>query len=222
MKTSHTKIYPVIHFANEALALLNAERAFDTGCAGVFLIHMEGQDSLLEPVALKIKAQWPGKAVGINYLGMSALEGLQRNLAAGLDMTWTDDAGLHTAENLERAETLGALLRKYPEHEFFGAAAFKYQTPEPDPASAAQRGNALGMIATTSGAATGQAADLEKIRLMSKAVGGKLAVASGITPENVASYRPYVSHILVATGVSSDFYELDAEKLFLLVGRAHA
>jgi hypothetical protein len=215
--TPRPHIYPVIHYLDDATALRNAEVAFEAGCEGVFLIHMDGRDSLLEPAALAIKGRWPEKRVGINYLSLPAMEALKRNLRAGLDMTWTDDAGLNTLESTERAAELEAVLCAHPRHTFFGAAAFKYQAPEPDPAAAALRGLRHRMVPTTSGAATGVAADLAHIIRMSQAVDGRLAVASGITPDNVLTYAPYLSHILVATGVSADFYSLHPDKLRRLV-----
>ena len=38
-----------------------------------------------------------------------------------------------------------------------------------------------------------------------------------MTPENVASYAPYLSHILVATGVALDEHSIDVEKLTQLI-----
>jgi len=42
-------------------------------------------------------------------------------------------------------------------------------------------------------------------------VAGRLAIASGITTENVESYLPWVSDFLVASGISSSFTELDPD-----------
>ena len=44
---------------------------------------------------------------------------------------------------------------------------------------------------------------------------GILAVASGITPENVAEYKKNVDLFMVATGINieGDFYNIDANKL---------
>ncbi|MBU9200312.1 hypothetical protein KTD31_02960 [Burkholderia multivorans] len=48
---------PVIHYENADQAMRNAERAFDAGCEGVFLIHMDGENELLSPSAIAIKAR---------------------------------------------------------------------------------------------------------------------------------------------------------------------
>ena len=56
-------------------------------------------------------------------------------------------------------------------------------------------------VVCTSGVKTGSAADIEKIRTFRSGCGDKvLALASGVTPENVTDYIPYVDCILVATG----------------------
>ena len=69
-------------------------------------------------------------------------------------------------------------------------------------------------VVTTSGEGTGLAPDISKIRGMKTAISRHpLAVASGITPENVEEYLPYVDCFLVATGVSISHTELSRSKL---------
>lgn len=48
---------------------------------------------------------------------------------------------------------------------------------------------------------------------MASVSAGTLAVASGMTPENIAEYTRYLGAVLVATGVSVDDYRLDPAKL---------
>lgn len=214
-------VLPVIHYHTEALALKNAEVAFQAGCEGVFLIHMDGTNDLLSPVARDIKRQWPDKLIGVNYLGWSPEEAVAKNIEDGLDMTWTDRQLTHSAEHPWPAVTaVREALKAAPSHQLFAGVAFKYQTPvEPEPATAAVAALDFGFIPTTSGAATGKAADMVKLQSLRSALGdGPLAVASGVTPENAAEHAPYLTHILVATGVSHNFHELDFEKLCRLRG----
>jgi predicted TIM-barrel enzyme len=77
----------------------------------------------------------------------------------------------------------------------------------------------LGFIPTTSGHSTGVAADPSHVEAMRKLLepGDPLAIASGITPENAELFLPFVSHVLVSTGVSSSFHEFDPAKLRALV-----
>lgn len=214
----HTHIIPVIHFESDAQAMRNAERVFDAGCEGVFLIHMDGENELLAPVALRIKSRWPHKLVGINYLGMDPAKAILANVANGLDMTWTDMQLTHSsAEPWTQAKMIQTALVKCPSHLVFAGVAFKHQWPEPQPELAARMAGKFGFVPTTSGSATGVAAEVEKVVRMRQALrDAPLAIASGITPENVHEYAPYLTHILVATGVSESFYEFDYEKLYRL------
>ena len=75
-------------------------------------------------------------------------------------------------------------------------------------------------VVTTSGSATGVAAGTKKISDMRKGCGEvAMALASGVTPENVSQYVPLVDAILVATGISPprDFYNLDPARLRALL-----
>jgi predicted TIM-barrel enzyme len=215
----HCNVIPVIHYQDDEQAMRNAERVVDAGCDGVFLIHMDGENELLAPIACRIKARWTDRIlVGINYLGVDPAKAALANIANGLDMTWTDVQLTHSsAEPWTYAEMVQAALAKTPQHRLFTGVAFKHQRSEPQPELAARMADKFGFIATTSGAATGVAAEVAKIARLRAALGdAPLAIASGVTPENVHEYGPYLSHILVATGVSESFYEFDYEKLYRL------
>ena len=75
-------------------------------------------------------------------------------------------------------------------------------------------------VVTTSGRATGAAAHVKKISDMREGCGdAAMALASGVTPENVSQYVSLIDAILVATGVSppGDFYNFDPAKLGALL-----
>lgn len=214
-------VFPVLHFLHDSQAMENAAIAVDAGVDGIFLISMDGQDERLEAPARAIKATWPSLKVGINYLQSSAQNAIARNIEAGLDMTWADDAGLHSVRpNALLSSAIVAELSREPTHQFFGGVAFKYMAPEPNPGHTAVAAQLLGILPTTSGAGTGIAADPEKLKVMHRALaGGPLAIASGITPDNVLEYSPYVTHILVASGIGLDFHNFDFELLSQLMGK---
>src|SRR5262245_19066696 len=78
-------------------------------------------------------------------------------------------------------------------------------------------------VVTTSGPGTGHAADTNKIWRMKLALGDTpLAIASGITPENVGNYLPHADSFLVATGISHSFTELDPSRVRALIERVRA
>jgi len=213
-------ILPVIHYANDEQAIRNAELAFAAGSAGVFLIHMDGDNDRLPPVARQIKARWPDRLVGINFLGADPAAAVRGNIHHGLDMTWIDLQITHSAGDKYgsqdiRLQRVQQAMSEASSHLLFAGVALKHQMTEPRPDLAAKKAIDCGFIPTTSGPATGIAADAHKVARLREIVGpaAPLAIASGITPRNVHQYARYLSHILVSTGVSSSFYEFDPEKL---------
>lgn len=215
------QVWPVIHIRSGEQALRNAARAEMAGCDGVFLIHMDGEDEAIDPIAEQIRIHHPNLPIGVNYLSMGALHGLERSLARGWDATWSDRPGVRSDELTDEAKALGVLLARHPDHAYFGSVAFKYQPEDPHPADAARMALALGMIPTTSGQATGAAPTLEKLAAIRQSIGaGPLAVASGITPDNLAELGVHLSHVLVSTGIGRDFYEIDPARMERLMGVA--
>lgn len=209
------KVWPVIHIKNCEIALQNAQIAHDAGCHGIFLISMDNQDEKIDPIGLKIRERIPKLEIGVNYLSLLADEAVNRSLSNGWNATWVDDSGIHSTNVEEIALTCAELITN---HQFFASIAFKYQRVDPKPPIAALHAQKLGMIPTTSGDATGSAPDVEKLKNISEVLNGtRLAVASGITPDNVTELSPYVTDILVATGISLDFYRFDADKLKALM-----
>jgi len=219
-------ILPVIHYRSDELCVEAARLAFEAGCPGVFLIHMGGYDRLLDGPAVAIKSRWPEKFVGTNRLAMAAPAAIRHDASLGLDGTWSDAPGINTTRmgDLAPVEAAFADARaRHPAFAFFASVAFKYQAREPDPPRAAAVALAKGWVPTTSGAATGVAADMGKLAAMRAALGAAapLAVASGVTPENVEAHLDHVSHVLVATGVSFPGSEdFDPARLSALVAAA--
>ncbi|MYM92469.1 hypothetical protein [Duganella vulcania] len=194
--------------------------AFEAGCDGVFLISMDGHDEVLLEQAVEVKARWPRHLVGINFLSRPPELAIEACAEAGLDMTWIDNAQVHSQQDIVLARGISAQLQRFVDHQLFGGVAFKYQRHEPNPGLAAMRAQDLGIVSTTTGPGTGQAADVDKIARMYRAIGGgPLAIASGVTPDNVLDYAPYLTHILVATGVSKNEHEFDFELLCRLMGK---
>ena len=140
----------------------------------------------------------------------------------GFAMLWGDDLGVDSSGLNDTARHIESLRLRNPAFQVFASVAFKYRPYEPDPAKAALNALKAGFIPTTSGSGTGSAPELEKIVKMSRATGGVLAIASGMTPWNVAEYAPFLSHILVATGIAVDEHRMDPDKLHLLIANARA
>lgn len=219
------KILPVIHHLNDAQAVSEAALAMEVGCDGVFLISHLGNNSALLPLAQRIQRMRthdrPPFQVGVNLLGVDPAFALRMAHFFEADMVWIDSPGVFSTGLNPIGQKLQAwydAISRVSDIEVFAGVAFKYQPSEPAPREAAAVARGSGFIPTTSGSATGEAPALGKIKDMA-VLGEKLAIASGMTVDNVSLFAPYLSHILVATGVSRDEHHFDFEKLSAFVGK---
>jgi predicted TIM-barrel enzyme len=141
-------------------------------------------------------------------------------MPAGAGGLWVDNAMIdeRSADQPEADLIAAARAASGWNGLYFGGVAFKYQRQVGDLERAAQIASRYLEVVTTSGAGTGIPAEIDKLQRMKAALGATpLAVASGITPENVANYLPCVDCFLVATGISRSWTELDSDKLARLV-----
>lgn len=218
---SGPKVYPVIHYLDRDTALVEAQIAIDAQADGIFLICHEGNDIELISVARAISIKHPDLPVGVNFLSMEGLEATLMARKFNFPMVWCDDVGVDSRGLTDKGVRVSAQkVSGAKDFEVFASVAFKYRPYEPAPELAALNALRAGFIPTTSGSGTGSAPELSKIITMSKATGGVLAVASGMTPENVASFAPYLSHILVATGIAKDAHRMDVDKLKRLITKS--
>ncbi|MGE0331798.1 MAG: hypothetical protein AB7P37_14040 [Ramlibacter sp.] len=223
-----SRIHIVIHHRDADTTLSQAQLALACGADGVFLISHTGGDAALPTLGATLNDCWATvrstrdetPSVGLCLLTYSPGQAMDAAAAAGVNALWVGASGIASSGIDDTGRALCEAMRRHPQIAVFAGVAFKYQGEEPDPAAAARVATSLGMIPTTSGAATGSAPALAKIEAMSRAVGGRLAVASGMTIDNVADFAPLVSDILVSTGVSRDEYTLNEGKLRAFVARA--
>lgn len=213
-------VLPVIHHLHATLSLEQAEIAAKAGADGVFLISHQGADEELPGVGKDIKASHGNMLVGASLLQTDALKACALLQAAGLDTLWADNCYVDSSGATAQAAQLHELSHTGRSIQIFAGVAFKYQKPEPNPALAAYNTLQAGFLPTTSGAATGSAPQLEKITAMSEQVQGRLAVASGLSVDNIALFAPYISHALVASSVSSDEHHFDYDTLARFVDLA--
>lgn len=207
-----TNIYPVIHYLDDETTIAQSVIAKSLGADGVFLISHIGSNERLPALAKRIKNTYPDFKVGINLLGESIIEAAYQAENYGLDMVWGDYCGVSSEGLTEEGEKLKQ-WQEETEIAVFASVAFKYQKAESSPEKAALEAQKAGFIPTTSGSGTGYAPTTEKIKVMSKATNGLLAVASGMSCDNVSIFKDYLSDILVATGVSKDENHFDIDKL---------
>jgi len=208
----HT-VLPVIHATSLDQVMHNIATAVVADADGVFLVNhgMTAVDLLNIHAEAKVMA--PDYWIGVNCLDLQPTWVATFPSVAGM---WSDNA--YVDERLEKQPQAGqvlSILRRGPDGWdgiYFGGVAFKYQRQvQPHMyGEAARKAMPFVDVVTTSGAGTGTAVDVDKVIAMKKAIGEfPLAVASGITPDNVGEYLPYVDCFLVASGISKDFENLD-------------
>lgn len=207
----NNKLLTVIHIESIDQAVRNALLAKEHGADGCFLIHHHGDREELIDSYHAVRSEVGEWWVGINDLGRNGnelLDGLPK-----VDGIWVDDIEVNKDLKYDLpAETL-----------LFGGTAFKYQKQVSDYEVAAKSSTHFCDVITTSGSETGSPPTVEKIQKMKSAIGDfPLAIASGITPENVVGFLEYTSFFLVATGISRNFHELDAEKIRAFVKAINA
>lgn len=204
---THRKFFPVIHCLppNQSQgighALCNTRAAMDNGADGVFLIGHGVRFQELTLIYEVVRKQFPEIWIGINFLDIPCdtcgREPRKLTTAAnrcqGLNALWVD--GMPT-ERLAVPKTT----------QVFGGVAFKYIAPRlkgDTLANACRQAPRYVDVATTSGDQTGSAPSIAKLKSIKRGLDDKipLALASGITSQNVLGFLSLVDMFLVATSI---------------------
>lgn len=210
------QIYPVVH-VHDCEPLAEVAKARRHGVAGVFLIDHDADDARLVDAIAAVTKEHPDFFIGANFIRRpiaTALNLLGRRFRDGLPVNaiWADFV-----------DPQGPTAPSDWNGLHFGGVAFKHQAAvelNELPAAARAVRNHVD-VATTSGSATGQAAAPERIAALREGLGDcPVALASGVTPENVSDYRGLVDHVLVASGIAGSD-GLDESKLARLMSAAH-
>ncbi|MBP6879546.1 MAG: hypothetical protein KBF62_02875 [Candidatus Pacebacteria bacterium] len=209
---------PVIHMDEKAIAFMNAKIAFDCGADAVWLIGHELPPEEFMKNALEIKRLMPDKWIGVNILKAKNAETIQL-FDNRMDGLWKDFGGIREEDdgtiNVTDAGTIDFYIGEMNTFNlqtlYFGGVAFKYiKDVKTNFKEAAKRAVDFMDVITTTGEETGKPPSIEKIKAMKEGAGDHpLAIASGMTAENVKEFMPHVRCFLVATGISKDFYNLD-------------
>lgn len=215
------KLLPVVHILNVTQAETQAQIALDAGAGGVFFIHhgLDGDARTLR-LAKATAARYPSHTIGVNLLSMDPATAVREAASCGIRHVWLDNAGIHSQTPSREVQYVVKRMAERARITVWAGVAFKYQRDEPAPDVAVQQALANGFVPVTSGAQTGQSASLDKVQAMARVADGKLALASGVTLENIDAFKPYVSAALVATGISKNAYEFDPDLLAAMVARA--
>ena len=226
-------VLPVIHVQDAQQTIRNISVAVAEGAQGVFLINHDFGIEAFLPIVRAARNNFPALWMGVNFLAVTGkdafpvLASLQEE-GCDIDAYWADDAridessgpdGQSEAEDILAVKNSSGWCGLY-----FGGTAFKKQREvSPDDYGVAASLAAQHMdVVTTSGIATGKRADRSKVRTFRDALGdAALALASGVTPDNIDDYAQDIDAVLVATGINviGDFYNIDKMKLRRLIHR---
>ncbi|WP_143416502.1 BtpA/SgcQ family protein [Georgenia yuyongxinii] len=194
-----------------ATTVSQVDVAVTCGVEGVFLINHGADYKQLVQCLAAVRDAHPSIVLGANFIRLGLAESLRtlaedHDAAALVDALWTDDARKEWSP--DGLDTIALMREKTGwRGAHFGGIAFKYQAPvsdtelEPLAALAADRTD----VPTTSGPGTGKSADPSKLAAIRRGAGTTtpLAIASGVTTENIHSILPVVDFVLVATGIAA-------------------
>ena len=205
-----TEIIPVIHMVDEEQVFANVDTCIKCGIEKVFLInHNVEVDELLRS-ACKVKNIFPDLWVGVNMLGLTTEESLARS-PIGIDGIWCD-----SSLEPHQGHSYQSYKRKH-NGMFFGGLAFKYQPQPKDLQTACELSKLVTDVATTSGVGTGQSPTTFKIKTIREYLGEHpMAIASGISSENIHLYKDLANYLLVATSITDRNEMIIEEKLMEL------
>ena len=226
-------ILPVIHVLTHDQVASNIDKLIAAGIRGCFLINHDFDVATFLPIIRTIREQYPDFWIGVNFLainGGDAFPVLAELANAGclIDAYWADDARIDERKNHQTEAERISQIRQAGDWAglYFGGTAFKKQRPvhADDYPTAAHIAGGYMDVVTTSGVATGNAAEISKIATFRNALPETpIALASGVTPENAANYAK-IDCFMVATGINitDDFYTIDPAKLDLLMLKCNA
>ncbi|MFC1644454.1 BtpA/SgcQ family protein [Patescibacteria group bacterium] len=211
----------VVHVKDYHQAFESINVLVDEGVDGAFLIsHGQIGYTYLSGLLMAVKDKNPNFWMGLNFLDVSLIKNSFLYTPLESDGLWEDNAGIVDSfvdkeNNFSRdIWNFRKTMRNDWKGLYFGGVAFKYQAQPSDLSYVSKAATQCMDVITTSGDQTGEPPSIEKVSVIREAIGGfPLAVASGMTPENVNDFISLVDCFLVSTGISSDFYTFDPKKV---------
>lgn len=220
-------VLPVIHALSHDQTESNVQVVMREGARGVFLINHDFGPEQMFPIIRKIRRMYPSLWMGVNFLGVNGLGAFPilaqlQNENITIDAYWADNSAVdenRSANDQPGAQAIADARAEYHwDGMYFGGTAFKKQrvVGEDKFEYAAKVASQYMDVVTTSGVATGEAADTEKTAAFRRGAGdAPIALASGVTTGNAIKYAHDVDCFMVATGINlaNDFYNIEPERL---------
>lgn len=194
-----SELIPVIHMLNEEQVFANVDTCVANGVNQVFIINHAVSTAELMDCAFKVRDRFT-VWVGVNRLGSSIDSSIQIDWK--LDGIWIDET--LTKEHISNCY----------DGMIFSGLAFKYQPQPTDLKEACELIKKTSNVAVTSGEGTGKPADLEKIQRIREYLGEfPMAIASGVSAQNVNNYKDLANYLLVASSITDHNEMIISDKL---------
>jgi len=211
-------IIPVIHVIDQKQVEDNLKTINEVGLDKCFLINHQRNWFHLSEIYTNLKLNESGfyfnLNVGINFLDLnldaSIIKLKQHNINPS--MIWEDNF-LNCEKPRKSLDYKGL---------YFGGVAFKYQKQpkENELENVCLSAMKVVDVITTSGDYTGKAASISKIEKIRNFIGNfPLAVASGISSENIDNYKHLIDYVLVASSITDNNEIINKNKLENLINK---
>jgi hypothetical protein len=183
----------------------NINTIIQCGLDSAFLINHEVSGFELLDEADWLTKNYPAFNLGLNILDFPT----QHALRSSKLPIWCDRTPTCADYNMRTSKRV------------FGGLAFKYQPQPDDLKTACENIKSCCDVATTSGDGTGIPASRSKIQLIRQYLGDfPLAVASGVSSENIKDYADLVDYVLVASSITDSNELIVKDKLLELVDKS--
>lgn len=227
-KTCFTNVFgdnkiclPVIHVTETSEDVFdhinfeeNLSRCFSANVDGIFLVNNDCSSLSLINSYIYAKNKYPLKWIGLNYLG-NCYEAIYFAKYLNVDGLWLDNIGVFD-DDVNRAEFIQSYIQLLKlEALIFGGICFKYQRQPENPTLTASNASKFAHVITTTGNGTSHPIEIEKLKNIYDGVSDTnfIAVASGISCDNVQDILPYVHVFMMHTSVVDSENLIDVEKL---------
>ena len=218
----------VIHPVSRETTLQSIDTAVSSGADGIFLINQGMSSEQILKLIPEVHQRHENLWIGVNLLGSQPAKVIELVADLPVGGIWSDNADIdEMTEEQPAGERFQQVRHKIGWNGlYFGGVAFKYQREVPATLLpvAAQKASSWMDVITSSGPGTGYAATIEKAKALRSGAGRHpLALASGVSPENVDGFLPYVDAYLVASEIETAKYSgiLVPERTKLLAEKIH-
>lgn len=209
----------VVGYTNGSIedAFRDLETTFANG--GDAIVY-EGSDyRKLDQVLAAVRAKYPEKVIGVNYLGatISYIETFELAKKHNCQIAWTDYSGIDLVKEAPEISLHDVDSTKPAGVFYVSGIHMKYLTLRDENKSIEKSARqAIGWMdgVTITGPGTGQATDPEKARRARAVIGDHpMGAASGVSPENVSTLVPYIDYMLVNTSIADANRRIIPERL---------